>query len=514
MHRLVALTACIAVAIPSPAAFAQEVPAASDAPVDRITTLREALRQAYRTNPGLTGARAGLRAIDEGVPIAKAAARPTLGATTDYQEFVLTSANSFSSPSRALTANGNLSFPLYQGGRVANSIRAADARVGSGRSNLRATEADVFNAVVSVYMDVLRDEAIVQLNTRNVAVLDANSQASRDRFEVGDLTRTDVAQSEARLSLARGQLQSAQAQLIASRENYIRFVGMPPGQLAYPAELPGLPNSAEEATTVALGANPLLEAARTDSRAADYDVRVAKAARLPRISAVGSSGYNNYLGSLTSSLPGRTFLQTQTTAAVGISATIPLYQGGLPAAQVRRAQALYGQSLEQVTLVERRIVAEARATFARHRAALGLIRSAEDAVAANALAVEGVRAEQTVGTRNVLDVLNAEQELLNARVQLVTARRDAYVAAFALLVAMGQAEAHDLALLSDGDADAGPDDVPALPGTVSNPGPQFDFPAPVAATVRAGSPEVPHMAMLDVDGDRADHTVAPVIPEQ
>ncbi|WP_082737885.1 MULTISPECIES: TolC family outer membrane protein [unclassified Sphingomonas] len=448
MHRFVALAACVATVLPASVAHAQDAPPAADS--GPVTTLRAALRHAYRTNPGLTAARAGLRAIDEGVPIAKAAARPTLSATADYQEYVLTSANSLSAPTRAFAANGNLSFPLFQGGRVANSIRAADARVESGRSNLRATEADVFNAIVSVYMDVLRDEAIVQLNTRNVTVLATNLQASRDRFEVGDLTRTDVAQSEARLSLARGQLQAAQAQLIASRENYIRFVGLVPGQLAYPAPLPGLPGSAEQATAIALGGNPLLDAARTDAQAAGYDVRVARAARLPRLSAVGSSGYNNYLGSLTSSLPGRTFLQSQTSATIGLSATIPLYQGGLPGAQVRRAQALHGQSLEQVTLVERRIVAEVRAAFARHRAALELIRSAEDAVAANTLAVEGVRAELTVGTRNVLDVLNAEQELLNARVQLVTARRDAYVAAFGLLVAMGQAEAHDLGLFSSG----------------------------------------------------------------
>lgn len=176
-------------------------------------TLRQALIYAYRTNPSLTAARAGLRATDEGVPIAKAAARPTLSATADYQEFVVRSANSFAAPLRAAGANANLSFPLYQGGRVKNSIRAADARVESGRASLRFTEADVFTAIASVYMDVIRDDAIVELNYRNVGVLETNLQASRDRFEVGDLTRTDVAQSEARLSVARGQLELALAQL-------------------------------------------------------------------------------------------------------------------------------------------------------------------------------------------------------------------------------------------------------------------------------------------------------------
>ena len=412
----------------------------------RADTLREALIAAYRTNPSLTGARAGLRAIDEGVPIAKAAARPNLSATADYQEFVVRSSNSFSAPLRAASANARLSLPLYQGGQVKNSIRAADARVEAGRANLRATEADVFTAIVSVYMDVLRDSAIVEFNVRNVAVLETNLQATRDRFEIGDLTRTDVAQSEARLSVARGQLDQATAQLDASLENYLRFVGLPARALEPPPALPGLPATSEEAVNIAVESNPQLLAAKADASGARYDVRVAAASRLPRLSAVASSGYNNYLGSLTSSLPGLTFRQAQTTATVGLSATIPLYQGGLPAAEVRRANALSGQALEQIIFVERRVVAETRAAFSRYRATLAVIEASKSAVSANELALEGVRAENSVGTRNVLDVLNAEQELLNSRVQLVTAERDAYVAGFTLLAAMGRAEARDLNL--------------------------------------------------------------------
>lgn len=409
-------------------------------------TLREALQIAYRTNPSLTGARAGLRAIDEGVPIAKAGGRPALSATADYQEFVVRSANSFAAPLRAASSSLSVSLPLYQGGRVRNGIRAADARVMAGRENLRGTEADLFTAIVSVYLDVIRDEAVVELNTQNVAVLETNLRSSSDRFEVGDLTRTDVAQSEARLQLARGQLELAQAQLDASLENYLRFVGVPARDLEQPPVLPGLPASAADAIAVALDRNPLLRAAQADADAARYDIRVAQAARLPRLSAVGSGNYNNYLGSLESTVPGRLFQQAQRTATVGLSATIPLYQGGLPGAQVRRAQAVSSQTLEQIILVERRIVADTRAAYSRHRATEAVIRSSEAAVAANELALEGVRAENSVGTRNVLEVLNAQQELLNSHVQLVTAKRDAYVAGFALLAAMGRAEARDLGL--------------------------------------------------------------------
>lgn len=409
-------------------------------------TLREALIYAYRTNPSLTGARAGLRATDEGVPIAKAAGRPALSATADYQEFVVRSANSFSAPLRAASANANLSLPLYQGGRVKNAIRAADARVESGRANLRFTEADLFTAIVSVYMDVMRDEAIVGFNRRNVAVLETNLQATRDRFEIGDLTRTDVAQSEARLAVAQGQLETALAQLDTSLENYLRFVGLPARDLEPPPALPGLPQSPADAVAIAVENNPQLVAAKADAKAARYDVRVSGASRLPTLSLVGSSGYNNYLGTLTGNVPGRVFQQAQTTATIGLSATIPLYQGGLPAAQVRRATALESQAIEQIVFIERRVVAEARAAYSRYLAAQTVIQSSKIAIAANTLALEGVRAENSVGTRNILDVLNAEQELLNSRVQLVTAERDAYVAGFTLLAAMGRAEARDLNL--------------------------------------------------------------------
>ena len=409
-------------------------------------TLREALIYAYRTNPSLTAARAGLRATDEGVPIAKAAARPTLSATADYQEFVVRSTNSFSAPLRAASANANLSLPLYQGGRAKNSIRAADARVEAGRANLRSTEADLFTAIVSVYMDVIRDTAIAEFNRQNVAVLQTNLQASQDRFEIGDLTRTDVAQSQARLLGAQGQLELALAQLDASLENYLRFVGLPARDLEDPPALPGLPASATEAVSIAIENNPLLLVAKAETMAARYDVRVSAAARLPRISAVGSSGYNNYLGTLTSSFPGRGFQQAQTTATLGLSVAIPLYQGGLPAAQVRRANALLSQALEQTVFAERRVVAEVRAAYSRHQATQIVIQASAAAVAANDLALEGVRAENSVGMRNVLDVLNAQQELLNSRVQLVTAQRDAYVAGFVLLAAMGRAEARDLDL--------------------------------------------------------------------
>lgn len=407
-------------------------------------TLREALTQAYASNPTLTGARAGLRATDEDVAIAKAQGLPDVSATTSYRKFVKRSANSFTSPKEALGAAVSVDVPLYQGGFVRNSIRAAKARVEEGRAGLQATEGDVFTNVVAAYMDVIRDSEIVDLRANNVKVLGTDLQASKDRFEVGDLTRTDVAQSDARLALARADLQSAQAQLDSSRQTYLEVVGSFPDLLETPPALPGLPGTSEDAVEVAIASNPDLVAAKQASKAADYDIGVAAAQRLPRISAFGDGNYTDYRGTLAGGAAG--VKQIDKTATIGIQAQIPIFQGGEPGARVRQAQARKSQAIEQQTAAERAVIADARIAFSRYQAALGVIDSSQSAVSANELALEGVRAEQGVGTRNVLDVLNAEQELLNARSTLISAKRDAYVAGFALLAAMGRAQAKDLGL--------------------------------------------------------------------
>ncbi|HWW64002.1 MAG TPA: TolC family outer membrane protein [Sphingomonadaceae bacterium] len=413
----------------------------------RADTLREAFIRVYTTNPSMTGARAGLRAIDENVPIARASGLPSVDATGSYNEFVKRSALNFTSPARSVGGELSVNVPIYQGGQVRNSVKAAETRVVAGRADLRSTEADLFTQTVAAYMDVIRDQSIVELNAGNVKVLETDLQASRDRFEVGDLTRTDVAQSDARLAGARSQLQSAEAQLDASRQTYLRIVGKFPENLEPPPPLPALPANADDAVDVATENNPALESARQASKAADYDIRSAEGQRLPQLSAFGTGDYVNYLNSLDDAGLGvGTLSQSQTTATVGLQARLPIFQGGLPGALVRQAQARKSQALEQVTLTERGVVAEARTAYSRYQAALGVIESSERAVSANELALEGVRAENSVGTRTVLDVLNAEQELLNTRVTLVAARRDAYVAGFALLAAIGKAEARDLGL--------------------------------------------------------------------
>lgn len=407
--------------------------------------LREALTSAYNTNPTLQAARANQRATDEGVPLARSNALPSLSGSASYTEFLKKTPNAFTAPDRSLSADLSLGVPVYAGGAVKNSIRAAKTRVEAGQEDLRATESGIFSQVVAAYMDVIRDSAIVGLNRNNVEVLEVNLKATSDRFDIGDVTRTDVAQSNSRLALARGDLRTAQANLVSSRERYIQVVGKAPADLQPPPPLPGLPATPDDAVDFALENNPDLLAARERSKAAGFDVKVADAAKLPTVSLFGGSNYTDYFNTLGGS-SSAAFAQHQTTAQAGVSVSIPLYQGGAPAAQTRQAQARESATLEQEIGVEREVIATVRSAYASWKAANEIIAMNQTAVDAAALSLEGVRAENTVGNRTILNILDAEQELLRAQVQLVAARRNAYVAGFNLLAAMGKADANDLGL--------------------------------------------------------------------
>jgi len=407
-------------------------------------TLQGALAKAYENNPTLTAARAGQRANDENVAIQKASGLPSVGVSADFQENLVLPGNSFFTPGRTFATGAQLSVPIYQGGAVRNAVRAAKYRVEAGQADLRATEASVFAQVVGAYMDVIRDQAIVQLNQKNVSVLRTNLQATSDRFEIGDLTRTDVAQSEARLALAEGDLRTAESNLIRSRESYIRLVGDAPTDLQPPPPLPNLPATAEEAVAIALTTNPDIEAANQRLNASRADIGAAQATRAPRVSATVTGGYNNNLNSIPA---GNTTSENTTTSTIaGVSMTLPIFQGGRASARVRQAQAQTSQAIENYVAVERDVIAQTRGTYAAWQANERVIAATEQAVSANALSLEGVRAENSVGTRSILDILNAEQEYLNTQVQLVSAQRNSYVAAFSLLAAMGKAEARDLGI--------------------------------------------------------------------
>jgi outer membrane protein len=474
-------------------------------------TLRDALVAAYNTNPTLTSQREAQKATDATVAIAKAAGRPQISGTVGLNRDLTRRGvlNTGGSKGPTLSVGADLSVPLYTGGSVRNSVRAAETRVEAGRATLRAVEGDVFTQAVSAYMDVIRDRAIVELNQNNVKVLETNLQATQDRFQIGDLTRTDVAQSEARLQLGRSQLATAEGRLTASEATYRQVIGRAPGPLAPPPPLPPLPTTADEAVKIALTNNPDLVSISREAIASGYDVNVARASRLPRVSGVASGTYVNILRGTEPTLSGQN-IRTGTSTSVGLNASVPIFQGGLPAARIRQAQAQQGQTLEQVVGTERAVVQATRAAFANYEAAQKAIQAETVAVQANELALEGNRAEQSVGTRTIIEVLNAEQELLNSQVALVTAKRDAYVAGFQLLNAMGQAEARDLGL------DGGPlyDPLGNYRRVAGNWSDWADDPRhPTVATRTVAPQEMPAAPVVtpQIDSARIDPS-APVVP--
>lgn len=412
-------------------------------------TLRDALAAAYDTNPTLEGARASQRAEDENVPIQRAPGLPSATVTATHLEFLRQSANSFTAPERNLGVNAQLQVPIYSGGGVRNGIRAAKERVSAGQADLRGTESSIFSQTVAAYMDVLRTEALFELAANQVEVLEVTFQSTSDRFEIGDLTRTDVAQAGSRLAVAQGDLRTAYANQVGARETYIQLVGLAPNNLEAPPPLPGLPETVGLAVVTALDSNPDLIAAKERAEAAGYDTEVAGSGRLPTIGLFANGDYSNFFGTLGGPTAAQ-FSQTETTANAGVRVTIPIFQGGLTAARQRQAGARETAALEQVIATERSIIQQTRAAYSSWQASNAVIESSKAAVEAAEVSLEGVRAENSIGNRTIIDVLNAEQELLSARANLVTARRNAYVAGFTLLAAMGKAEARDLNLDTGG----------------------------------------------------------------
>jgi outer membrane protein len=395
------------------------------------TTLAEALAATYANNPTLTGQRAALRATDEQYGIVRASGLPQAAGTGSVTQGI-DNYRAFNTYNRAISAGAAVNVPVYQGGRVKNALRAADARVAGGQQGLRSTEGNVFVQAVGAYMDVLRDRSIVELNQNNVRVLQTNLDATNDQFQAGSLTRTDVAQSVARLEGAKSQLAAARATLTGSEENYRQVVGQPAGVLDQPPPLPAFPSDADAAETVALDNNPDIAAAAQAVRAAHFDTEGARSNRLPSVAASAGQNYFNFADPAS----GLARLSGQY-SSVGVTATLPLYQGGLAGAQVRQEQAFEQQAIENQTATERQVVANTHAAYSSYQASLYTTRSSEEQVKANTLALEGLRAEQGVGLRQVLDVLNGEQELLSSKVTLVSAQHDAYLAGFQLLNAMG-----------------------------------------------------------------------------
>ena len=401
----------------------------------RGESLADALAEAYARNPELAAQRAQVRVIDEQVSAALAGGRPTVGARLNFDQAGL---DAFRDNGRTYTAGGSVTWSLYQGGRVRTATTAAENRVLAARARLRATENQIVVAVVTAYADVLRFSELVALNENQVKVLERELQANSDRFEVGDLTLTDVAQSRARLANARATLIAAENQLAAARQAYIRAVGRAPDNLEPLPPLPPMPGTQGQAVDIAEANSPALLAARFEEAAARYDVKTTEKQRLPSVTSEFRASYLKFEGGG----GGANFVrQGQFVAQDAIlTATIPIWQGGRFGTQIREAQARRSQLMEQISVVARQTQEQVVNSYNQLRAARAVIEASKAAVEANSLAAEGVREENKVGSRTIIEVLNAEQELLNTRVNLATAMRDEQVAAYSLLAAAGGAE--------------------------------------------------------------------------
>ena len=418
-------------------------------------TLADALALAYQTNPTLQGQRANQRVTDEGVVQAKTAFRPTLNASadatvsrTDFANPIVTSVGGTVISSRDHTTGSGsgaslaLQQPLYTGGRASANLTAAQADVLAGREDLRSVEQSVLGNVIQTYVDVRRDQERLRIAQENVNVLNRQLEESKARFEVGEITRTDVAQSEARLASAQASLSSAQAILAASRAAYAAVVGQNPTDLAPEPSLAALlPTSVEQAFDLVDKNNPQIQAARYAEQAAAARVAVAKAAYRPTVGA--RAGFDT--DATRTNGTGRDFGDYNRGYTASLTASVPLFTGGLTGSQVRAAQERENAARTQVEGAQRSALQQISTAWNNLLASRANLVSNEEQVRATRIAFEGVRQEQQVGLRTTLDVLNAQLELANAEVALVVTRRDEYVASASVLQAMGVLNVANLA---------------------------------------------------------------------
>lgn len=424
-------------------------------------TLADALALAYQTNPTLQGQRANQRVTDEGVVQAKTAFRPTLNASAD----VTSSRTDFANDRVTAVDTNNdgiadtqvrndhtdgtgsgaslvLQQPLYTGGRGTANLTAAQADVLAGREDLRSVEQSVLGNVIQSYVDVRRDQERLRIAQENVNVLTRQLEESKARFEVGEITRTDVAQSQARLAAAQANQSSAQAILAASRAAYAAVVGQNPTDLAPEPSLAALlPGSVEQAFDLVDKNNPQIQAARYAEQAAAARVAAAKAAYRPTVGA--RAGFDADAGRVDST--GRTFGDYNRGYTASITASMPLFTGGLNTSQVRAAKERENAARIAVEGARRSALQQISTAWNNLLASRANLVSNEEQVRATRIAFEGVRQEQQVGLRTTLDVLNAQLELANAEVALVVARRDEYVASASVLQAMGVLNVANLA---------------------------------------------------------------------
>jgi outer membrane protein len=409
----------------------------------RGETLESALMQAYQNNPSLNSQRAATRAVDEGVPQALAGYRPkvtvtgiageqTSSTTSKTKNFGVGTYDTIAGYNSPAQIGATITQTLYNGFQTANKTRQAESSVQAARALLRTTEQIVLLNAATAYMNLLRDSAILDLQRRNVEVLQEQLRQTRDRFNVGEVTRTDVAQAESSLAAGRSQVLLAEANFTASQATYRQVIGVQPGKLApatpvdrfSPRNLPG-------AVAVGTATNPAVTTAEYNVDVALQAVKVAEGALYPT-AAVQGSFTQNWLS--TSSLS----VMNSYNASVLGTLSVPIYQGGAEYSLIRQSKETLGQKRLDLDTARDTVRQNVVQAWGQLEAAKANIDATQAQVQAAEIALNGIREEARVGQRTTFDVLTAQQTLVNARVALVTAQHDRVVASYSLLSAVGR----------------------------------------------------------------------------
>lgn len=400
-------------------------------------TLQQAMASAYNTNPTLQAERAKLRAVDEQVALAKSGQRPTIDANADIGR-TYTDLNGFDKSLTNRQVGVGVTQPLYRGGSIEAGIQSAEKNVLAARASLTSAEQTLFLSVAQVYFNMVRDEAVLRLTKKTEEVLKRELQAASDRLKVGEATRTDQSQAEARYAGATADRIQAEGNVAVSRAAYEKVVGHPPAAVKYELVDMEMPPTLDNALERAHANNPQVIAAQYSMQAAEHDVDVASGALLPQLDlqAGASRGWDQSVAALGEG----------DSAQVMARLTIPLYRGGADYAKTRAAKETASQRRVEV----RSTMDEVRENAVRAWQQLGTARASINArkkqVESAKLAFEGVKQESDVGTRTVLDRLNAEAETLQAQVDLVQAERDQAVAMFDVKAAVGELTAEKIGL--------------------------------------------------------------------
>ncbi len=406
----------------------------------RAETLESVLSKTYLGNPEIQSERAKLRALDEENPRARSGYRPKFNFNADITGQRVETDPDLPTDGRRRHGGYTVSLvqPLFRGLRTLNSIRQADASIYAGREDLRSVEQRVFLNAVTAYVDVIRDRALLRLRRNNVSVLAEQMRATEDRFQVGEVTKTDVAQAKARHSGAISQLNFAQANLKTSRAVFEQVVGFNPNGLRAPrAIVRYLPRSLKGALDRGMKEHPTILAANYREIAATYAIHLIRGELLPEV---------NLEGSFTRRYHPVDGTNEQSTSIIKGTLKMPIYQGGEIYARIRQAKQTVLQRRQEMQTAQRAVRADVIASWGQVNSIKAKLIADRTQVAASQTALDGVREEEKVGQRTVLNVLDAQQELLDAQVALTITRRDLVIARYRLLAATGRLSAVELGL--------------------------------------------------------------------